>query len=171
MLTGVYAARNVTGAKYDVWAVNTEMEYHEEGTIPASEAGDRLVPTRLQPGWTAALVSPDALIEVAFARIDPVALGAALGLVSGLGLFIATLLLLLQEGPRTGETLALLRHYFFGFNITWSGSLIGLAQASLGGFLMGYLLAWTRNWGLYTYAKMAKRRADAEARRTLLDKV
>lgn len=30
MLTGVYAARNIAGADYDVWSVNTELEYHEE---------------------------------------------------------------------------------------------------------------------------------------------
>ena len=30
MLTGVYAARNIAGERHDVWAVNTEMEYHEE---------------------------------------------------------------------------------------------------------------------------------------------
>jgi protoporphyrinogen oxidase len=31
MITAVYAARNIYGADYDIWAVNTEPEYHEEG--------------------------------------------------------------------------------------------------------------------------------------------
>jgi protoporphyrinogen oxidase len=31
MVTGVYAARNIMGGDHDVWAVNTEKEYHEEG--------------------------------------------------------------------------------------------------------------------------------------------
>jgi len=48
MLTGIYAARNIVGGRYDVWSVNTEQEYHEEqrggGTSPSSE---RLVPTRV----------------------------------------------------------------------------------------------------------------------------
>jgi len=30
ILTGLYAARNVLGADYDIWEVNTEQEYHEE---------------------------------------------------------------------------------------------------------------------------------------------
>ena len=30
MLAGVYAARNLAGARHDVWSVNTEMEYQEE---------------------------------------------------------------------------------------------------------------------------------------------
>jgi protoporphyrinogen oxidase len=30
MITALYAARNVCGANYDLWAVNTEPDYHEE---------------------------------------------------------------------------------------------------------------------------------------------
>jgi protoporphyrinogen oxidase len=30
MITALYAARNILGAKYDLWSVNTEPEYHEE---------------------------------------------------------------------------------------------------------------------------------------------
>lgn len=46
MLTGVYAARNLAGARYDVWAVNTERAYHEEGGETVSE---RLTPVRITP--------------------------------------------------------------------------------------------------------------------------
>ena len=31
MLTGILAARNVLGAKYDLWKVNADQEYHEAG--------------------------------------------------------------------------------------------------------------------------------------------
>ena len=30
MLTGIYAARNICGADFDLWDVNVEGEYHEE---------------------------------------------------------------------------------------------------------------------------------------------
>ena len=30
MITALYAARNICGADYDLWAVNTEPDYHEE---------------------------------------------------------------------------------------------------------------------------------------------
>lgn len=30
MMTALCAARNILGAKYDLWAINTEPEYHEE---------------------------------------------------------------------------------------------------------------------------------------------
>jgi hypothetical protein len=31
MLTAMLAARNILGARYDLWQVNVEQEYHEEG--------------------------------------------------------------------------------------------------------------------------------------------
>ncbi len=44
MLTGIYAARNVAGHRYDVWSVNTEKEYHEEGPASDLVTGDRQTP-------------------------------------------------------------------------------------------------------------------------------
>src|SRR5262249_34408931 len=37
MITALYAARNVCGANYDLWAVNTEADYHEERKQTQSE--------------------------------------------------------------------------------------------------------------------------------------
>ena len=45
MLTGIYAARNIAGADYDIWDVNTEPGYHEKLGIIGS--GDRAVPGRV----------------------------------------------------------------------------------------------------------------------------
>jgi len=48
MLTGIYAARNIAGGRYDVWSVNTEQEYHEEQRGgETSTPSERLVPTRV----------------------------------------------------------------------------------------------------------------------------
>ncbi len=47
MLTGVYAARNITGERHDVWSVNTEKEYLEEGRVATLSRGERLVPDRV----------------------------------------------------------------------------------------------------------------------------
>jgi protoporphyrinogen oxidase len=43
MLTGIYAARNILGEDHDVWAVNTEQEYHEDGQMRPQ----RLAPSRV----------------------------------------------------------------------------------------------------------------------------
>jgi Protoporphyrinogen oxidase len=46
MMTALYAARNICGANYDLWAVNTEPEYQEEKREPGR--GD---PTRASKGF------------------------------------------------------------------------------------------------------------------------
>ena len=111
------------------------------------------------------------LIKEAFARLDALALGIALGLVGGVGLFLATALLLLKGGPMVGLTLSLLGHYLPGFAPTWTGAFVGLVEAGIGGFVLGYLVATLRNWGMMAYAHLVKRRADAAERRDLLDRV
>jgi protoporphyrinogen oxidase len=49
MLTGIYAARNIAGAGYDLWQVNADDDYHED-----APAADRLVPELLGGGAPAA---------------------------------------------------------------------------------------------------------------------
>jgi len=67
MLTGVYAARNVTGETNDVWSVNTEMEYHEEVNTKGHQTGDHLIPTRVE---TESKLSVDDIIEKVFASFN-----------------------------------------------------------------------------------------------------
>ena len=48
MMTGAHAAWNLGGGEFDVWGVNVEQEYHEEGQS-SSVGGDRAVPSRVAP--------------------------------------------------------------------------------------------------------------------------
>jgi protoporphyrinogen oxidase len=43
MMTGIYAAKNILGAEYDLWAINTESDYHEEHQ-PAAGAAKPFTP-------------------------------------------------------------------------------------------------------------------------------
>jgi protoporphyrinogen oxidase len=168
MMTGIYAARNImTGGKNDVWSVNTETEYHEEGQMADVGTSDRNVSTTV----TAAAKSPDEVIAAAFAKLDPLALGAAVGAVTSLGLFLATITLLLKGGSRVGVTLSLVGQYLLGFEVTWSGAFTGLIEGGLVGFLLGYFLARLRNWGMAAYASLLRRRVEAETRHDLLNKL
>jgi hypothetical protein len=171
MLTAIYAARNILGEKNDVWSVNTEMEYHEEVRSQPASTGDRLVPARVEPAVAGVTITPDEIIAAAFARLDGVALGTALGVVSGLVVFLSSILLLLKGGPVVGPNLSLLGHYLLGFEVSWTGAFIGFVEAGLGGFALGYLLASFRNWGLAAFASLIKRRAEIEAQRRVLEKV
>ncbi len=117
-------------------------------------AGDRLVPTRVTVSVGEAIEeTEDIVIESAFAKIDPLALGVAVGVVSGLGIFMASAILLLRGGPALGPTLSLLGNYLFGFEVTWGGAVIGLLEGGLLGFAVGALAAGLRNWTLKALRK------------------
>jgi hypothetical protein len=60
--------------------------------------------------------------------------GIALGLLLGLGLFIATNVLVVRGGPVVGPHLGLLAVFFPGYSVTFLGSLIGFVYA----FVVGY---------------------------------
>ncbi len=138
MLTAMLAAERVHGAAHDIWNVNVEADYHEAVT-ESREGGDRLVPGAVPDVVTAELV------RSIFARYDPVALGAALGLVSSLTLALATLWLVVKGGPVVGPTLGLLSHYLVGYSVTATGALVGAAELLALGFAFGYGLARTIN--------------------------
>ncbi len=114
-------------------------------------------------------LTPEELIEAAFAKLDPVALGLAVGIVAGFSLFVATLTLLLKGGAVVGPTLALLNNILLGFSVTWFGALIGMVEVCVGGFVIGYSFAALRNLGIDAYAWLLQRRVMAESQRNLLD--
>ncbi|HUH11520.1 MAG TPA: hypothetical protein VMK65_00365, partial [Longimicrobiales bacterium] len=138
MVTAAYAAQNVAGASHDVWDVNVEDDYHEEVARrrePRDATGERLVPVRLDTALSAEV------LRRAFARYDAVALGGAVGLLAGVGLFLGTAVLLLVGNEPVGPNLALLGNYLPGFTVTWGGAVLGLIEAGAAGFSVGYLLA------------------------------
>ena len=53
MLTAMLAARNILGGSYDLWQVNVDQEYHEEGReitldeMKDLEASQPIVPGRV----------------------------------------------------------------------------------------------------------------------------
>ena len=83
----------------------------------------------------------DELIEQAILRLNALAIALGLGLLCGLGLFAATLLLAWRGGPWPGEHLGLLAQYFPGYTVTVGGSFLGLAYGFVVGGIGGYLLA------------------------------
>lgn len=132
MLTGLLAARNLAGQRNDVWDVNLEPEYLEEAK--RDETGGRDAPESAGPP------NLEDLLGAAFARYDPLALGAAVGIVLGVGLFLLTVTVLVQGG-QAGVPLSLLGHYLYGFDVTWGGAVIGLLEGLGAGFVLGGVLA------------------------------
>ena len=77
-----------------------------------------------------------AALRSVLAKLNERAWGVAVGLLLGGGLFLATIVLVLQDGPNVGQHLNLLGAYFPGYSVTFAGSMLGLMY----GFVLGYAL-------------------------------
>lgn len=84
-------------------------------------------------------------------RMNAVATGLVMGIVAGLALFVATNWLVLKGGDVVGPHLALLGQIYYGYKVTFIGSLIGFVYAGFTGFAAGYAGARLYNvvshWG------------------------
>jgi hypothetical protein len=69
-----------------------------------------------------------------FLAVNEQGWGISLGLLLGVGLLVATNVLVLKGGEHVGWHLRLLRVYFPGYSVTFAGSLIGFVYA----FVVGY---------------------------------
>ncbi len=72
-------------------------------------------------------------------------LGLTLGLILGLGIFVATNWLVIKGGERVGPHLILLSQYFIGYKVTFAGSLIGAVYGFALGTICGSLMGWIYN--------------------------
>ena len=153
MVTGLLAVRNlVDGERHDLWSVNTDHEYHEEVRSPDARAVDDVVGR-------------------VFAKLDRRAFGLAVGIVTGLVLFLATLVLVVKDGPHVGAHLALLGQYFPGYRVTATGSLLGLAYGLLAGYAVGWSFALVRNAILFVYEVTIRRRVESGLFGRFLDSI
>lgn len=90
-------------------------------------------------------------------RLNATIQGITTGLVAGLGIFIATNWLLLKGGEVIGPHLALLGHFFIGYDVTFIGSLIGCGYGMVLGFVLGYSVAKMYNWMVDLRDRSARR--------------
>jgi len=103
-----------------------------------------------------------AILMVAFAKIDPVALAVALGCVWGLILFLATAILLMKGAPPGGEAgphLSLLGLYLPGYEVDSPGAFLGAAYLCVIGAAVGYVLAVLWNFTHHLYVTLIVLRA------------
>ena len=85
------------------------------------------------------------LIEIRVRRVNALAFGMGVGLVIGLGLFVATNWLVLRGGPVVGPHLGLLNQYLPGYRVSFVGSLIGFAYCFILGLCATYFGATVYN--------------------------
>ena len=157
MLAGLYAARNVAGESRDLWSINREETFHEE--VRREDAARRGVAGRLAPRRVGTDI--ESLLQDAFAHYDPVAMGGAVGITASLGLAVATSALLLGPDTNFVPMLSLLGEYFFGYEVSWAGLLIGMVEAGGLGFGLGWVGAWLINHLVSAFERDLERRLAA----------
>ena len=78
-------------------------------------------------------------------RLNARAWGIAVGLLFGLGLFLATVFLVLKGGPTVGPHLALLGQFLPGYTVTWGGAFIGFVYLFVIGYAVGRIIGAVYN--------------------------
>jgi len=154
MQSGILAANNVLGARHDLWAVNDEGEYLE---APPSDGPAGPV--------------PDDILTHVFTRMDKGAFGAAVGIVTGLAICLATVWLVVKGGAVVGPQLSLISQYFRSYTVTFAGAAVGLLYGFAAGFCAGWLFAFLRNILLVFYLFKIRRKAELNSLKDLLDRM
>jgi hypothetical protein len=89
--------------------------------------------------------SEEQQLESALLRLNARAWGIATGLLFGVGLFLATNILVIKGGENIGQHLRLLRVFFPGYSVSFLGSLIGVVYAFVVGYAVGRLIGAVYN--------------------------
>ena len=87
----------------------------------------------------------EALIHSAVARLRAGVMAIVCGMLSGVGLMVATVWLVIRGGPNVGEHLGLLGHYLPGYSVTWPGVCLGFVYGAAIGGAIGWVTAWIYN--------------------------
>ncbi|MBW1902451.1 MAG: NAD(P)/FAD-dependent oxidoreductase [Deltaproteobacteria bacterium] len=140
MLTGMFAAENVLGHNHDLWEINEDNEYLEE------DKANRPVIERF--------------LSRTFARMDKIAFASAVGVVSGVLIFFATIWLVIKGGDVVGPNLQLLSQYFVGYTVTVKGAFIAFGYSFFWGFFFGWLFAYLRNFLLAFFIYWVKKKTE-----------
>ena len=98
-----------------------------------------------ETGTTLQVDATEQLLERAVLRLNANILGVVLGIIVGLGIFVATNFLILKGGAVVGPHLALLGNFFPGYRVTFLGSIIGFGYGLLSGYLAGFIIATIYN--------------------------
>ena len=87
----------------------------------------------------------DTNIQRTLATLNARAWGLAFGLVAGVGLFLATMILVVRGGDDPGRHLRLISAFFPGYSVSVAGSFIGFMYAFVVGYGIGRLIGGVYN--------------------------
>ena len=124
----------------------------------------------IAPDLTDPSISPEigALVAYAFAPVHKAALGVAFGLTAGALTALVTIAhvaLEITNGPRLG----LLAQFFYGYDVSWTGAIVGFLWAFVTAFVAGWFLGFLKN--LFTALWVFAIRTKAELSQPFLDHI
>jgi hypothetical protein len=122
-------------------------------------ATDRALPHALQ-----------AALTQAFAPMHKRALGVAVGLTAGAGVFLLTAFHIVLASPEAAN-IELLSQYFYGYRVDWPGALVGAWWGGVAGFVAGWFFAFVRNFALATWLLVVRARVELFEARDFLDHI
>ena len=91
---------------------------------------------------------PSPELQEAILRLNARAWGIAFGLLGGLGLCLATIILVIRGGENVGQHLRLLSIFFPGYRVTIAGAFIGFMYGFVAGYGIGRIIGSVYNWSL-----------------------
>ena len=106
----------------------------------------------------------------AFAPVHKRALGVAVGCVVGLGFFALTAFHIVLH-PTNAPNIALLAHFFYGYEVSWRGALVGFCWGSFTGFVAGWFVAFVHNLVTALKVFVFKTRGELAQTKDFLDHI
>ncbi|MDX2208159.1 MAG: hypothetical protein SFU57_10985 [Gemmatimonadales bacterium] len=106
----------------------------------------------------------------AFLPVHKLALGAAVGIAAALLVFVLTVDGIYRD-PATRLPVELLAQFFSGYTVTWQGAFVGAGWAGFTGFVMGWFIAFVRNFVLAVELVVVRSRANLAETRDFLDHI
>lgn len=148
MLTGMYAVRNtLDGESYDLWSVNAEQDYHEEIRDEKDAVAEKVI---------------NRVFPKVFTKLEPIAFGTAIGLVTAGSLLSVTLWVVINNLGAVARFLNLLNQYLPGYEVSiLPGALLSVFYGFVVGFIPAWSLAMLRNAVMRLYVSTLLRRAEA----------
>ncbi len=113
--------------------------------------------------------SPDVAFEPLFPRAHKRALGIAVGLTAAVAVLAVTAFHVVL--PIDGLPIGLLGQYFYGYEVSWRGALIGAGWAFGTGFIAGWLLGFVHNFTVGVWLLGVRARRDLDQTRNFLDHI
>ena len=84
-------------------------------------------------------------VKRATLRLNAQAWGVSFGLLCGLGLFLATLILVVKGGDNVGQHLGLVSVFLPGYRVTMLGAFLGFVYMFVIGYALGRLIGLVYN--------------------------